>query len=188
MAQPITQLIPAVIRELPVHRPIESGQPRTSEERQFELAIHEPKIFQQPLEVLKSALRYVFVLTGLRGQDIPVEEEKQMLLEYIWENYGGHTAEEIKFAFKLAIQYKLPIDHKKVPHYGNFSPAYFTEIMEAYRAWALDKNDIIAEKSKPVEKPLTLKQKADIEIEYALFLLNKIDKLPIKIGTSRRNS
>lgn len=182
MAQPLSQLIPAVIRQLPEQVRPESKSLRSSEEEKLAVALKEPKICNLPEEKLKEALRYVFVLVGLKGNNVPVNEEKQMLLEYITENYGGHTAEEIKLAFKMAIQYKLPIPPKEVPCYENFSPAYFTRIMEAYRAWALYEVDKLYEHQKPEPKEYTAKEKLNINIDYAFYLLNQINKLPVKIG------
>jgi hypothetical protein len=144
------------------------------------VAISKPKIKNAPLEELKQALRYVFVLIGLRAQDIPVEEEKAVLLDYIIENYGGHTADEIRLAFKMAIQGKLKLDYEKyVISYGNFSPKYFTVIMDAYREWAKEQSEKLLRQAP--ERVVTKKEKLDISIDYALFLLRQVDKLPIKV-------
>lgn len=180
MAQPLSQLIPAVIRSLPAHPETESKASKTSEGKSFEMALAQPKIGNVPLEELKQALRYVFVLVGLKAQDIPVAEEKEVLMEYIRENYGGHTAEEIKLAFKMAIQGKLVIDYKEVITYGNFSPMYFTRIMDAYRVWAREQAEILDRK--PPEKVLTPREKLNINIDYAAYLFNLINKLPVRIG------
>lgn len=144
------------------------------------MAIAKPQIRNSDPEELKQALRYVFVLIGLRAQDIPVDEEKAVLMEYITENYGGHTPEEIKLAFKMAIQGKLGLDYKDVKAYGNFSPMYFTVIMDAYRGWAREQAEILARK--PPEKVLTEREKLNINIEYAAYLFNIINKWPVKIG------
>lgn len=139
-----------------------------------------PRIYQTDLEETKKALLYAFVLVGLRGQNVPVNEEKAVLLEYIVENYGGHTPEEIKLAFKMAIQGKLNLKPEEVKCYENFSPLYFTTIMDAYREWAREQ---IKRLPAPVEdrklKPMEI---VDINLIWALKLLNEINKLPVKIG------
>lgn len=148
------------------------------------MALTKPKICNATIEELKQVLRYVFVLIGLRAQDIPVDEEKELLLEYIQENYAGHTTEEIKLAFKMAIQGKLALDYKDVRSYGNFSPMYFTIIMDAYRTWAREQSEKL--QRKVPEKILTPREKLNINIDYAAYLFNQINKLPVKIGGSSR--
>jgi len=161
------------------HPATESKALKTSDPG-FEVAICKPKLVHCDIEELKQALRYVFVLVGLRAQDIPVDEEKAVLMEYIIENYGGHSAEEIKLAFKMAIQGKLAVDYKDVRSYGNFSPMYFTIIMDAYRVWAREQVEIL--NRKPPEKVLTQREKLNINIDYAAYLFNQINKLPVKVG------
>lgn len=161
------------------HQVQEYKPPKTSEETQFEQALMAPKIVNCPLEATKQALRYAFVMIGLRAENIPVEEEKAVLLEYIVENYGGHTAEEIKLAFKMAIQGKLSLKPNEIKCYENFSPLYFTTIMEAYREWSVEQ----ARKLITVEKPKepTERQKLNINIDYAHFLFKQINKWPVKL-------
>lgn len=169
-----------MIRSLPAHPATESKPLNDSEVAGFEMAVSKPRLRNSDLEEIKQALRYVFVLIGLRAQDIPVDEEKAVLIEYIIENYGGHTSEEIKLAFKMAIQGKLKLEYKDVRSYGNFSPMYFTMIMDAYRVWGKEQAEIL--ERKPPEKVLTAREKLNINIEYAAYLFNLINKLPVKIG------
>src|SRR5512137_161350 len=61
-------------------------------------------------EDLKQVLRYAMVLVGLRGNNMPTEEEKFVLLNFIRSNFGNQTPEEIKLAFELAVSGKLGID------------------------------------------------------------------------------
>jgi len=69
------------------------------------------------------------VLVGLRGNNMPSEEEKFVLLNFIRSNFGNQTPEEIKLAFEWAVAGKLGIDAKC---YENFSCEYFGRIMKAY--------------------------------------------------------
>ena len=84
-------------------------------------------------EDLKQVLRYAMVLVGLRGNNMPTEEEKFVLLNFIRSNFGNQTPEEIKLAFELALSGKLGIDAKC---YENFSCEYFGRIMNAYIEYA----------------------------------------------------
>jgi hypothetical protein len=73
------------------------------------------------------------VLVGLRGNNMPSEEEKFVLLNFIRSNFGNQTPEEIKLAFEWAVSGKLNIDAKC---YENFSCEYFGRIMKAYIDYA----------------------------------------------------
>jgi hypothetical protein len=84
-------------------------------------------------EDIKQVLRYAMVLVGLRGNNMPSEEEKFVLLNFIRSNFGNQTPEEIKLAFEWAVSGKLNIDAKC---YENFSCEYFGRIMKAYIDYA----------------------------------------------------
>ena len=86
-------------------------------------------IRQRAEEDLKDVLRYAMVLVGLRGANMPTDEEKFVLLNFIRVNFGNQTPEEIKLAFEYAIAGKFQID---VKCYENFSCEYFGRIMNAY--------------------------------------------------------
>lgn len=83
------------------------------------------------------------VKIGLRAQNWPTDLEKQVLIEHIWKEYGGHGIDEIKLAFDMAIAGKLEVDANC---YENFSCLYFSNVMAAYRAWA-------KEEYKQIDKP-----------------------------------
>jgi hypothetical protein len=174
--QQISELLPAVIPASQVPAKQESRPQRTGDERKFEVALTEPKIIQSEQEKLMEVLRYVMVLIGLRGQNFPDEIETQILIGFITENYGGHTPAEIKLAFEMAITRKLNVDAKC---YENFSVAYFVSIMEAYREWAKEQ---IKQLPAPVKvRELSQMEKVDINMIWALKLLNEINKLPTKV-------
>jgi hypothetical protein len=195
--QQISQILPLVISkptEIQVRR--ESAPLKTSEEKNFETAVlSKPKIFQlkqiedvvegfSQVEEVSKALRYIFVLIGLRAEQVPDEEEKAVLKDYVIEEYGGHTTEEIKLAFKMAIQGKLKIAQKDVKCYGIFSPAYFTSIMDAYREWATEQAEKLINRKEP-ERVVTEKEKAIINLEYAGWLQTLIKNAllpPLKYG------
>lgn len=120
-------------------------------------------------EEVSKALRYVFVFIGLRAEQIPGPEEADVLKDYVIEEYAGHTTEEIKLAFKMAIQGKLRLLAKDAKCYGVFSPAYFTLIMDAYREWAREQAEKLARKSVPIPIVSEL-EKRKIDLAYAGFL------------------
>ena len=129
---------------------------------------------------MKIALKYIFILVGLKAQNYPANEEKQLLHAFIFKNYGGHTPEEIKLAWDLAIMQKLNLRPEDVTCYENFSIAYFSRIMEAYREWAREQ---IKQLPAPVERnELTPKKKLDIDLLWALWCLKLVNKLPCKIN------
>lgn len=109
-------------------------------------------------EPIKQALRYAVVLVGLRAANFPNDEEKRVLIEYIQNYYGGHTAAEIKLAFEMAVAGKLNVE--QVSCYENFTPLYFSSIMNAYREWAKAESKEV--KDEPVQKIYTLDELDDI--------------------------
>jgi hypothetical protein len=128
---------------------------------------------------MKQALRYIYVLVGLRAHNFPAGEEKQLLHAFIFKHYGGHTPEEIRLAWNLAIMQKLNVPAKDVICYENFPIAYFSRIMEAYREWAKEQ---IKQLPAPVrDRELKQMEKVDINLIWARKLLIEINKLPVKI-------
>ena len=119
-------------------------------------------------EDIKEVLRYSMLLVGLRGNNLPTEEEKFVLTNFVRSNFGNQTPEEIKIAFEMAVAGKLQVDAKC---YENFSCEYFGRIMNAYLEFARQE---IKNLPKPIEqvkeKPSDLelkKQAIDTANEYA---------------------
>ena len=109
-------------------------------------------------EDLKQVLRYAMVLVGLRGNNMPTEEEKFVLLNFIRSNFGNQTPEEIKLAFELAVSGKLEIDAKC---YENFSCEYFGRIMKAYIEYARQETITVV---KEIEAPKEIPSDADLKM------------------------
>lgn len=130
MAQQIGAIIPAALNLAPASSALTRSNPIN---QRLELALKAPKIGDATEEDLKNCLRYVFALVGIRGQNLPVDEEKEFLHQYIRAHYGEHSADEIRMAFDLAVQGKLDVDART---FENFSVAYFASIMNAFRHWA----------------------------------------------------
>jgi hypothetical protein len=157
----------------------ESKPPKTIEQGQFESALLVKKIWHSTEDEMKIALKYVFILVGLRAQNYPANEEKQLLHAFIFKNYGGHTPEEIKLAWDLAIMQKLNLRPEDVTCYENFSIAYFVRIMEAYREWA--REQVRQLPAPATARQLTEMEKVDINLCYALWLLKSVNKPPCQL-------
>ncbi|MEX0940098.1 MAG: hypothetical protein WDZ41_01960 [Candidatus Babeliales bacterium] len=91
-------------------------------------AFNEVKIFNtENDELLKSTLKYIFVMVGL--QNIPSREEFHVLVTYIKDNYSSYSVSEIKIAFELALKGEFEAETN---HFGYFSCKYLSEILRAY--------------------------------------------------------
>ena len=102
-------------------------------------------------EDIKEVLRYSMLLVGLRGNNLPTEEEKFVLTNFVKSNFGNQTPEEIKIAFEMAVAGKLQIDAKC---YENFSCEYFGRIMNAYLDYARQEIKNLPKAIEPLkEKP-----------------------------------
>lgn len=99
-------------------------------------AIQSTLICSTNLTELKQVLKLVMVKVGLRANNWPAGEEKDILYHHIYSNYGGNRIEEIGLAFEMANAGKLDLRPEDVKCYENFSCAYFSLIMNAYRTWA----------------------------------------------------
>ncbi len=126
---------------------------------------------------LKQVLRYAMVLVGLRANNMPTDEEKYVLINFIQSNYQNVTIAEIKLAFEMAVSGKLGIDAKC---YENFSCEYFGRIMSNYIEMSRAETIVFGnkfEEAKPLEKPEfnVLKSQA---IEDANWFADKISNDP----------
>jgi len=117
---------------------------------------------------IKEVLRYSMLLVGLRGNNLPTEEEKFVLTNFVRSNFGNQTPEEIKIAFEMAVAGKLQVDAKC---YENFSCEYFGRIINAYLEFARQEIKNLPKlieqvKEKPSDQELK-KQAIDTANEYA---------------------
>lgn len=96
---------------------------------------------------LKQCLGYVFQLIGLTKY--PENEEYIIIDEYIRTTYPFFTINELRIAFKLAVQGKLEC---QIEHFERFSPKYISNILNAYKAKA---NEVRAN-----TKPMQIEEKA----------------------------
>jgi hypothetical protein len=103
-------------------------------------------IRSQNEEEIKQVLRYVMILVGLRGNNLPTDEEKFVLISFIKSNFANQTVAEIKLAFEMAVAGKFQVDVKT---YENFSCEYFARIMNAYLDYARAETRAIAKQEEP---------------------------------------
>lgn len=96
-------------------------------------AIKGVKLKDTPVLEFKKTLRMIMLKLGIRGQNLPDEEEKKVLIHHIYTHYGEHTTEEVKLAFEMGIEGKLNVDMRA---FENFSCLYFSQVMNAYREWS----------------------------------------------------
>lgn len=91
------------------------------------------KVNEASIMEIKEVFRLVMMKLGIRGNNLPSEVEKMVLLEHLCRQYGSHTLDEIKLAFDMAMVGKLDGEFRC---YENFSCDYISLVMKAYRAWA----------------------------------------------------
>lgn len=154
----------------------ELKQPESGEEKMFLAARQTMPISKASEALVREALRYAMVKVGLRGQNFPEGAEKVLLLNHVIGHYGNHTADEIRLAFDMALSAKLGLDIQDVKCYENFSCAYFSTIMNAYRVWAAQVDRQKEQEIKPVETPPTQEELDQIEKEYQEFLKTPLAK------------
>ena len=158
-------------------KPYETGSAVTIIKAQSKIPIR-----RRSEEDIKEVLRYVMVLVGLRGVNMPTDEEKYVLLNFIRLNFGNQTPEEIRLAFEYAIAGKFEIDAKC---YENFSCEYFGRIMKAYIDFSRNEVKVKPkeiEEAKPVPSDEELKRMA---IENANFHLKMVSDF--ELGKSQFN-
>lgn len=146
----------------------QESRPQKIGDGSLKIALQSPKNAVASKEDIQQALRYVMVKIGLRAENWPNEIEREIILEHIRENFGGHSVAEIRLAFDMAISGKIDVD---ATCYENFSCLYFSKVMNAYRLWAAQeyRESIIEE---PLKQDLLTDQqledlhRGDIEAFY----------------------
>lgn len=160
-------------------QPPEMMLPASGEETELSVALLSPAIRNSSMEELKQVLRLVMIKVGLRGQNWPQDEEKMVLIQHVISNFGGNRIDEIKLAFEMAIAGKLDLKHDETKCFENFSCAYFSTIMTAYRYWATQAAKSILKEDPPPAKIYTDSQlddlhRGDIEAFYQRIRLGRV--------------
>jgi hypothetical protein len=116
----------------------------------------------------------------LVGINNPGEVKLAILEDWIRTEYGGFTINEVKVAFKQMVANDF------IDHYQNFSPAYFSQVMDRYKKKANEVRKMITQEREEAIPHLT-----DLEIinysyqEYKILENRTFDKLfnPLSVFT-----
>ena len=139
-------------------------------------AITAPKFEFLDEKSIRAAIKYSMLMVGLKQAEIDAfsEIEKQLFVNFLKNHFSSLTIQEYKNAFELAILGKLPLKPEDINCYQNFSIAYVSKILTAYREWAnktYNDNRHILEK--PVQKELPaacVDWKEYCELSYQQFI------------------
>jgi hypothetical protein len=127
--------------------------------------------------IFKQNLVYLMQLVGINN---PGEVKLAILEDWIRTEYGGFTINEVKVAFKQMVANDF------IDHYQNFSPAYFSQVMDRYKKKA---NEV--RKMMPQERVEAIPYLTDLDIinysykEYKLLENRTFDRLfnPLSVFT-----
>jgi hypothetical protein len=133
--------------------------------------------------MLHQNLIYIMQLVGINV--IPDKVKLAVLEDWIRNEYGGFTINEIKVAFKQMVANDF------LDHYQNFSPAYFSQVMDRYKKKA---NEV--RKMMPQERVEAIPHLTDLEIidysyqEYKVLENRTFDRLfnPLSVFTKLNNT
>jgi len=133
--------------------------------------------------MLHQNLIYIMQLVGINV--IPDKVKLVVLEDWIRSEYGGFTINEIKVAFKQMVANDF------LDHYQNFSPAYFSQVMDRYKKKA---NEV--RKMMPQERVEAIPHLTDLEIidysyqEYKVLENRTFDRLfnPLSVFTKLNNT
>ena len=132
--------------------------------------------------IFKQNLVYLMQLVGITN---PGDVKLAILEDWIITQYGGFTINEIKVAFKQMVANDF------IDHYQNFSPAYFSQVMDRYKKKA---NEV--RKMMPQERVEAIPHLTDLEIidysyqEYKVLENRTFDRLfnPLSVFTKLNSS
>ena len=127
--------------------------------------------------IFNQNLIYLMQLVGINN---PGEVKLAILEDWIRTEYGNFTINEVKVAFKQMVANDF------IDHYQNFSPAYFSQVMDRYKKKA---NEV--RKMMPQERVEAIPHLTDLEIidysyqEYKLLENRTFDRLfnPLSVFT-----
>jgi len=133
--------------------------------------------------ILHQNLIYIMQLVGINV--MPDKVKLALLEDWIRSQYGNYTINEIKVAFKQMVANDF------IDHYQNFSPAYFSQVMDRYKKKA---NEV--RKMMPQERVEAIPHLTDLEIidysyqEYKVLENRTFDRLfnPLSVFTKLNSS
>jgi cytidine deaminase len=115
---------------------LETGSLKSGNKEEVELfeALQSPRLKElDTLQPISDTLKYIIVLVGIRADNMPTAIEKQILLEFLKEEFPNMTTGEILQAFKMFASGKLEQYLKKdFGHFQNLSAMFVSEVIKAY--------------------------------------------------------
>lgn len=105
----------------------------TGNEKKFIETFNSPKISICSKDEIENVLKLAFVRIGLRGQNLPNDLEKQVLLSEVLECYGNLTIGQLNQSFELLSRQELDIESTT---YENFSIEYLHKVLKSYLRWS----------------------------------------------------
>lgn len=115
---------------------LETKSLKTGNKEEIELfeALQSPRLKElDTLQPISDTLKYIIVLVGIRADNMPTAIEKQILLEFLKEEFPNMTTGEILQAFKMFASGKLEQYLKKdFGHFQNLSAMFVSEVIKAY--------------------------------------------------------
>lgn len=88
-----------------------------------------PRIKDETRENITQVLRYVFVLLGFRGDNLPDRNESAVFMDYFLDGNLNYSLMDIKNAFVLYVKGKLDYS---TSHFQHFSIMFLESVMQSY--------------------------------------------------------
>jgi len=123
------------------------------------ISIESETIKQCPTNKVEQLMAYLYTLCGF--EKMPSETQDMVLISFIRNNFSDITLDEIKLAFELGISGETGVNMK---HYHNFNAIYFSDVINAYKAYQRGQKDIKLELTEPAT--MTPKQERDTTISW----------------------
>ena len=131
------ELVKTIAQQIQVAQEPAQKELTHSKNGSYILARQSEKIGIATENEIKNSLRKAMLLVGIRAINMPEEEEKAVLIDYIRRNFANISVREIDLAFENAVIGVLEVDSNC---YENFSCRYFSDVMIAYFKWAKSKS------------------------------------------------
>jgi hypothetical protein len=97
-------------------------------------------------DLILKALRKIFILIGLRHEQMPTQPEIFVLIEFIRKRISNYTANELVIAFEMAIAGDFKADTE---HFGQFTAKYLSQVFNAYK---VNRNETAVKVQREIEK------------------------------------
>lgn len=138
-------------------------------------AVNDKKVKDSTEAEIREALRYCMVKIGLRAANYPVDLEKVLLIQHIYEFFPELGLSEIRLAFDWAIEGRTDVE---VNCYENFSCRYLSGILKAYMAL---KTAVKVEEPKMIAYKPEPRQEGNYEEFKNSYFAERLKALGIKI-------